>query len=143
MRNKDIPFDILDDYPEPMKRYLSYYGWHFNKKAYEYAASLMWKEDTNGKKVKVAMLTKADVDNLLAQNGVTIENTGNYDYVYWAMQCKADLMPGAIDDPRHHAMYVKMMSEDADVTSEAAFRKWYITAVGSGIDVQFETFLEE
>ena len=142
MRNK-TPMDILDDFPEEMKRYLRYYGWHFNKKSYEYAASLMWKEDSNGKKIKVQPLKKEDVDNMLSQNGLSVQNTGNWDYVYWAMQCKADLMPEAIEDARHQALYVKKMSDDVDVTDEAAFRKWYITAIGSGVDVQFENFLDD
>lgn len=141
MRNS-IPLDVLDDYPEPMKRYLRYYGWHFNKKAYEFAASLMWKDAANGKKTKVAPLTKEEVDNMLATNGVSLENNGTWDYMYWAMQCKADLMPGAIDDAKHQAMYVKMMTEDPDVTNEAAFRTWYIKAVGSGVVVPFYEFME-
>ena len=140
MRN-NIPLDILDDYPEEMKRYLRYYGWHFNKAAYEFAASLMWKEDANGKKVKVDTLTKEDVDNMLVTNNVIIENNGTWDYMYWAMQCKADLMPGAIDDAKHHAMYVKKMSEDPDVTDEAAFRTWYIKAIGSSVTVPFDSFM--
>jgi len=137
-----LPLDILDDYPQDMKRYLRYFGWHFNRKAYEFAASLMWKHDQNGNKVKVPMLKKDEVDNLLTANGISIDSQGNYDYMYWAMQCKADLMPGAIDDSKHHAMYVKMMSSDPDVTDEAAFRTWYIKAVGSGVAVPFEDFLD-
>ena len=123
-----------------MKRYLRYYGWHFNKAAYEFAASLMW-NDNNGKKTKVEPLKKEDVDNMLSANGVSIDNKGNWDYMYWAMQCKADLMPGAIDDAKHHAMYVKKMSEDPDVTDEAAFRTWYIKTIGSGVGVPFRDFL--
>lgn len=138
--NNNIPLDILDDYPEDMKRYLRYYGWHFNKAAYEFAASLMW-NDNNGKKTKVEPLKKEDVDNMLSANGVSIDNKGNWDYMYWAMQCKADLMPGAIDDAKHHAMYVKKMSEDPDVTDEAAFRTWYIKTIGSGVGVPFRDFL--
>lgn len=138
----NIPLDYLDDFPYEMKRYLKYYGWHFNRKAYEFAASLMWKKGPDGKKVKVDPLTKEQVDAMLAAAKVSIDNNGSWDYMYWAMQCKADLMPGAIDDAQHHAMYVKMMSDDPDVTDEAAFRTWYIKAVGSGIGVPFEDFLE-
>jgi len=137
----DIPLDILDDYPEEMKRYLRYYGWHFNKAAYEFAASLMWKEDANGKKSKVQPLTKEDVDNMLAANGVTVESNGTWDYMYWAMQCKADLMPGAIDDAKHHSMYVKKMSEDPDAPSGAAFRTWYIKTIGNGVGIPFKSFM--
>lgn len=136
-----IPLDLLDDFPRPMRRYLKYYGWHFNRKAYEYAASLMWKED-NGKKQRVPVMTKEETDTLLRENGVEVTNKGNYDYVYWAMQCRADLMPQAIEDAKHHAQYVKSMADDPDITPEATFRKWYCCAIGSGTAIPFEDFLE-
>lgn len=137
----DMPLDYLDEIPRSMRRYLDYYGWHFNKAAFEYAASLMWKEDANGKKVKVEKVNKDEIDELLKANRLTIENTGNWDYMYWAQQAKADLMPGAIDDDAHLAKYVKMMTDDPDVSNETTFRKWYITMIGSGKGVPFEEFL--
>lgn len=139
----DIPLDYMDDFPRPMRRYLRYYGWHFNKKAYEFAAKRMWKESPDGKKMKVEPMTRQQVDDLLKANNITLENSDNYDYVYWAMQCRADLMPDAIEDAKHHALYVKRMSEDVDVTDEAAFRCWYVKAIGSGVSVPFEDFLDD
>ena len=135
-----LPLDYMDDLPRSMRRYLKYYGWHFNKAAYEFAASMMWRDD-NGKKQRVPTMTKEEVDELLKTNNITIDTHGNYDYVYWAMQCKADLMPDAIEDSRHQALYVKRMMNDVDTTDEAAFRCFYIKAVGSGIAVPFEDFL--
>ena len=137
-----MPLDYMDDMPTAMRRYLKYYGWHFNKAAYEFAASMMWKEDASGKRQRVPMMSREEVDALLRANNVVIDNNGTYDYVYWAMQCKADLMPDAIEDAKHHALYVKRMMNDADTTDEAAFRCFYIKAVGSGVGVPFEDFLD-
>lgn len=138
-----LPLDYMDEFPKSMRRYLDYYGWHFNKAAYEFAASLMWKKTADGKKEKVQPLTKSEVDRILKDNKVEIENnTGNWDYMYWAMQCKADLMPEAIEDERHMAQYVKKMTDDPDVTDEATFRKWYICAIGNGIGIPFEEFVD-
>jgi hypothetical protein len=36
-----IPLDVYDDKPTSMKRYLKYYGQHFNKKLCEFAISKM------------------------------------------------------------------------------------------------------
>ena len=137
-----LPLDYMDEIPRSMRRYLDYYGWHFNKPAYEYAASLMWKEDKDGKKTKVEPVKKEEVDKILKDNNVEIENKGNWDYMYWAMQCKADLMPDAIEDEKHMAKYVKMMTDDPDVSDETTFRKWYITMIGNGKGIPFEEFLD-
>lgn len=139
----NLPLDYMDDFPRPMRRYLKYYGWHFNKAAYEFAASMMWKEDESGKRQKVTPLTKEEVDAMLKENNVELKNKSNYDYVYWAMQCKADLMPHAIEDAKHQAWYVKCMADDVDATDEAAFRCFYVKATGAGIGVPFEDFLDE
>lgn len=137
-----LPLDYMDEIPRSMRRYLDYYGWHFNKPAYEYAASLMWKEDKDGKKQKVEPVKKEEVDKILKDNNIEIENKGNWDYMYWAMQCKADLMPEAIEDEKHMAKYVKMMTDDPDVSDETTFRKWYITMIGNGKGIPFEEFLD-
>ena len=137
-----LPLDYMDEIPRSMRRYLDYYGWHFNKPAYEYAASLMWKEDKDGKKQKVEPAKKEDVDRILKENNVEIENKGNWDYMYWAQQAKADLMPGAIDDDAHYAKYIKMMTDDPDVPDDVTMRVWYAKMVASGRGIPFEEFLD-
>lgn len=43
-----IPLDMYDDdIPEEMRRYLRHYGWHFNKKACDYAVSLIRKKNAS------------------------------------------------------------------------------------------------
>ena len=41
---KYVPLDIYDDMPRAMQAYISNYGWNFNKRACEYAVSLMRKK---------------------------------------------------------------------------------------------------
>ena len=72
-----IPLDIYDEMPRDMRRYLQYNGWHFNKKAYDFAVSLMRKRGSDGKKLKVEPLKKEDVDNILNAHGVSVDNKGN------------------------------------------------------------------
>lgn len=43
---KRTPLDVHEDMPIGMKRYINNYGWHFNKRAYEYATKLMFKRNT-------------------------------------------------------------------------------------------------
>ena len=131
----------MDDIPRAMRRYLNYYGWHFNKAAYEFAASMMWRRSADGKKDKVKPLTKEEVDDILKTNNIIIENNNNWDYMYWAMQCKADLMPEAIEDEKHMALYIKMMTDDADVPDDVTMRVWYAKMVAAGNGIPFEEFL--
>ena len=69
------PLDTYDDRPKEMTAYLKNYGWHFNKKLCEFAVSLMRKMNpATGKSEKIEPLTKDKVDELLAKNGVRVEN---------------------------------------------------------------------
>ena len=56
---------MYDDMPLPMKRYLKHYGWSFNKAACMYAVSRMWRKDSQGKKTRIKVVEKAQVDELL------------------------------------------------------------------------------
>lgn len=55
---KHIPLDIYDEMPYSMKKYIANYGWHFNKKTYDYATSKMYKYDNNNKKEYIELYTK-------------------------------------------------------------------------------------
>lgn len=82
---KRLPPDMYDDIPMEMRKYLRFHGWHFNKKACDFAVSLMRKKNAStGKTEKIEPLTKDQVDSMLAKYGVTLENNVDYDYVYVA-----------------------------------------------------------
>ena len=105
--------DIYDDMPSSMKRYISNYGWHFNKKAYEYAVKYMKRLDNaTNMKIKVVPYTKQEVDNILTNHNVYVSNKIMYDYVYVATMCKADYLGSSIKDENHLALYIKDTIDD-------------------------------
>jgi len=55
---KRTALDIYDDMPASMRKYISNYGWHFSKEAFEYAVSLMRKRDSSGKEVPVKIIPR-------------------------------------------------------------------------------------
>jgi hypothetical protein len=59
-----MPLDIYDDRPSSMKRYLKYYGQHFNKKLCDFAVSKM----RHGK----APMNKDKVDELLRNHNIKL-----------------------------------------------------------------------
>lgn len=122
--------DIYDDMPRAMKRYISNYGWHFNKNAYEYAVSLMRSRD--GSRIKP--FNKEHVDNLLKSFGVELNNKTLYDYVFLTSLIKSKCYGSSIKDEQSLALFIKDMMEDDDTM----FRKWIATNIGKGEPIDWD-----
>ena len=130
--------DIYDDMPSSMKRYISNYGWHFNRKAYEYATKFMKRLDAStNMKVKVVPYTKQEVDNILTTHNVYVSNKIMYDYVFVATMCKADYLGSSVPDGLHLCLYVKDVIDDVDGYDGIAFNRWYADMCRKGIQVDW------
>jgi hypothetical protein len=139
---KRLPLDMYDDIPTEMRKYLRFHGWHFNKKACDFAVSLMRKKNAStGKTEKIEPLTKDQVDSMLAKYGVTLENSVDYDYVYVANMGKADLLKSSITDEQHLALYVKDVVDDVDAGDGEIMREWDAKMTSRGIAVDWEEIL--
>ena len=136
------PLDLYDDMPRDMRKYLSNNGWHFNKKACDFAVSLMKKENqSTKKKEKIEPYTKEQVDEVLKKYNVVLENNVGYDYVFVANMCKADYLKSSITDEHHLALYVKDTIDDIDAGDGVTMRRWYSTMVANGEMVDWEEIL--
>ena len=128
--------DLYDDMPREMKAYLRNNGWHFNKKAVEYAASKMKKKNpATGKMEKIDPYTKEQVDDLLSRNATGL------DYLYAANMAKADFLGSSIKDEQHLALYVKDVIDDPDAADGTTMRRWYATMVAAGEPVEWDEIL--
>lgn len=137
-----MPLDIYDDMPKDMKRYISAFGWNFNKKAYEFAAKSMKKRNpATGKNEQVEPYTKEQVDELLVKHGIQLENNVLYNYVYVATMGKADFLKSSIPDEQHLALYIKDVIDDIDASPETTFRRWTATMVGNGEPIEWSDFM--
>ena len=136
------PLDLYDDMPRDMRKYLSNNGWHFNKKACDFAVSLMKKENqSTKKKEKIEPYTKEQVDEMLKKYNVVLENNVGYDYVFVANMCKADYLKSSIADEHHLALYVKDTIDDIDAGDGVTMRRWYSTMVANGEMVDWDDIL--
>ena len=135
---KNVPLDIYDDMPIGMKRYITNYGFHFNKKAYEYAVKFMKKRNpkTNIDEV-IEPYTKKYIDNLIQQYNITIKNKIMYDYIFAATMCKADYLGSSIEDEYHLILYVKDTVDDVDADTSTTFRRWMQTMIANGIPIDW------
>jgi len=129
---KRAALDIYDDMPTPMRKYISNYGWHFNKEAFDYAVSLMMKKDQSGKGVGMNPSTKEYVDDVLKKYGVGLENDTLYDGAFVFNMGMADYLGSSISDEKHLALYVKDTIDDVDASTETTFRRWVATMIGNG-----------
>lgn len=125
--------DIYDDRPTSMKRYLKYYGEHFNKKLCDFAVSKM----NHGK----APVEKEKIDQLLSANGIKLDNNQLYDYVYVYNMGNNDYMGSSITDTKHLCMYVKDVIDDKDGYDGIVFNRWYADTVILGIPIEWDEML--
>ena len=71
MKKTKMNLLMFDGIPEDAYRYLSNYGFHFNKKACEFAVSMMSKRDgSTGKSVPLEIVSKDDVQAVLTKHNV-------------------------------------------------------------------------
>lgn len=133
----------LDNYvvrPQGMRDYLGHYGWHFNRKAFDFAVSKMRKKqgDTT---TKVDPYTKDEVNDILRRAGLTLDNDVMYDAAYVATMCRADYAKSSVPDEAHVALFVKDTLDDCDACDGETMRCWYAKMVGRGEPVEWEDFL--
>ena len=125
--------NLYDDRPLSMKRYLKYFGQHFNKKLCQFAVSKM----KHGK----TPITKDQVDEVLKKHGITLKNNELYDYVYVYNMGNNDFMGSSIADEKHLAMYVKDVIDDEDGYDGIVFNRWYADTVVQGIPIEWNEML--
>lgn len=134
--------DTYEMLPDEMRSYLSHHGFHFSKKACEYAVGLMRRKDeATGRKEKVEMESREHVRAFLKANDVELEDEGLYDFVYVYHMGKADCWGSSLEDELHLARYVKDVVDDVDGGYESVFRCWLAKMVGLGRPVDWEEMI--
>ena len=128
-----LPLDTYDDRPSSMKRYLKYYGPHFNKKLCQFAVSKM----NHGKEA----VQKEKVSEILQRNGVILKNNELYDFVYVYNMGNNDFIGSSIIDETHLALYVKDVIDDKDGYDGIVFNRWYADTVTQGIPIEWDDML--
>lgn len=120
-------------YPPAMMEYLMENGWHFGKKASDFAASQMKKYNPVTKQNElIKPYTKEEVEELLKKHNIKLENNQLYDCVYVANVAKADLLGSSIEDEKHLALYIKDEIDDVDRKEGVIMKMWYAMMYGNG-----------
>lgn len=117
--------------------YLAEMGWHFNKKAYEYAVQFL--KDRNNKPIEP--YSKEEVDDLLQKQNVTLEKNKGWDYVYVANMAKSDMDGSPLADDRSIANYIKIVIDDVDAADGEVMGCWYVKMIFRHLPVDWAMFL--
>ena len=125
--------DYYDDRPTSMKRYLKYYGQHFNKKLCDFAVSKM----NHGK----TPVSKESVESILNKYNIQLDNNELYDFVYVYNMGNNDFLGSSIPDEKHLALYVKDVIDDEDGYDGIVFNRWYADFVTCGVPVDWEEMI--
>jgi hypothetical protein len=102
---------------------------------FEWVGSNIYRKDPNGKRIKVQIMSKEAVDELLRRYGIVLENKFGYDYVFAANMCKADYLGSSVPDEQHLALFVKDYVDDPDGYPELPFTRFYSDCIGKGIPI--------
>lgn len=128
--------DKYDTFPSGMQEYLSYYGWHFSKKACEYAVSKMRKGDKS-----LQAYSLQDWEMMKKKFNIDLKHDFEYDALYVLNMAKADFFGSSIVDEAHLAKYVKDYLDDEDGYDEIAFTRYYADIIGKGIAFSWEDMI--
>lgn len=120
-----------------MRTYIRSYGWHFTKRACNYAVSLM----RNGGQ-RIEPIFDETLRELLKKNSITLDNDVMADALYVANMCKADYYKRSVPDEAHLALFVRDTVDDEDAADGTIMRRWYASMVAAGTPVDWEEIMD-
>lgn len=128
----------MNEYFTPDKAlYLGENGWHFNKKACEYAVQFLKGKD--GKPIKP--MNKEEVDQMLQKFAITLNRNKGWDYVYAANMAKSDMDGSPLADEKSIANYTKIVIDDIDAADGEIMACWYTKMLFRHIPIDWGIFL--
>lgn len=119
-----------------MEEYLEMYGFHFNKKLFEFAVSMM-KPRAGG---QFKPWDKEKTEDVLKNYGVSVKGKG-HDLAYIINMARADYFGSSITDENHLALFVADYAGDPDGSDTKAFDHFVIDCVAKGVPVFWDEML--
>lgn len=129
--------DSYDTLPSGLRQYLSYYGWHFNKKLCDFAVRQMKRQGG----LKIVPYTKEQLEQLCKTHSIEVKQAQGYDCVFVANMAKADYMGSSIIDEAHLLKFVKDYIDDPDGYEGLPLTRYYADVIGKGITIDWEDML--
>lgn len=136
------PLDTWDTVPDEMRAYLSNYGRHFNKKAYEFAVSKMYKTNKiTGLKEYATPLSREKFNTIMSRYNVKLTNDVLYDGMYVMSMATMDFLGSSIPNEQHLVLFVKDYIDDPDQVDGFVFNRFYSDCILSGTAIDWSDLL--
>lgn len=136
-----LRFDVYENLPSGMKKYLSQYGWNFSKKMCEYAISHMKKEGADGKKSTITPYSNEEVHQFLKQYGIELKNDVGYNACYVANMLKAGFLGKSLPNEQYLFTHLKCYLDDVDGSPTRAMNEYYANTIALGIPIIWEDMI--
>ena len=120
-----------------MEEYLGEYGYHFNKKLFEFAVSMM--RDRSGRTLQP--WDKEKTEEFLRTYSINLKNNHGHDAAYVLNMARADYFGSSLPDDARLALFVKDYLDDFDGSDTRAFDEFYIKTVALGVPIFFDEML--
>lgn len=133
-------FTAYEVMPEDLMLYMSHNGPHFNKAAFEFAVSNMYK-DEDEEKDDFKSIDKRQVDAILTKHNINVKNNKLYDAAYVANMCIADYLNSSIANEQMMAKFIKDTLDDPDGAEGLVFNRWIADMKWLGIPIPWDEFV--
>lgn len=120
-----------------LEEYIEAYGYHFSKKLYEWAVSMM--KDRNGNRLQPK--TKEEVSSFLKMHGISLKNDMGHDAAYVMHMAKADYMGSSITDDMHLAKFVMDYLYDPDGSESKALDHFVADCKAKGVRIYWDEMM--
>ncbi len=129
--------DIYEVRPAGMDQYLASYGWHFSKKMYEWAVSMM--SSRTGE--KITPVAKEEFDSMMQRYGSTTLVYKGYDALYVFAMAKADFLGSSLQTEQQACRFVRDYLEDKDGYDGVTFTRFYADCIAKGMPILWEEMM--
>jgi len=137
-----IPLDTFDWRPEAMTNYIRHNGWHFSKKACDFATSKMKRlNPATNKLEQIEKYDKERVDELMKKYGITLKYNELYDYIVVFNMAVSDFYKSSLQTEEAVCKFVKDYVDDPDQADGFIFNRWYADCCHAGIPIDWSNIL--
>ena len=133
-------FTAYEVMPEDLMIYMSHYGPHFNKAAFKFAVSNMYK-DEDEEKDSFKPIEKPQVDAILTKYNIKVNNNKLYDAAYVANMGIADYLGSSVANEQMLARFIKDTLDDPDGCEGLTFNRWIADMKWLGIPIPWDEFV--
>lgn len=132
--------DLRDKMPAGMEEYLSFNGWHFNKKLCEWAISLLRKK-SNDKLCRLKVIPKEEIKEQFEKHDIKIENCVGYDVMYVYHLILSRYYESSLHNDQDLLQAVKDYIDDPNGYDGLPLTRFYADCIGSGRPIMWEDMI--